>query len=180
MAAEGHIGLAVTGTHGKSTTTALLGHLLEVAGLDPTVEVGAFIPAWGAIGPAGRRRPIRRRGGRVRRQLPELPPRGAIVTNVEMDHPDFFADREAVLASMERFVRGMRRRAHRPRPILLAAAGGPWRRRAPRAPRDWEGDVTRYGPGGTVRPQRRYDGGGRRSRWVGQPFDALWLGRTTC
>ena len=34
-------------------------------------------------------------------------PAGAIVTNVEMDHPDFFADREAVLASMERFVRGM-------------------------------------------------------------------------
>ena len=48
MAAEGRIGLAVTGTHGKSTTTALLGHLLEVAGLDPTVEVGAFIPAWAA------------------------------------------------------------------------------------------------------------------------------------
>jgi UDP-N-acetylmuramate--alanine ligase len=39
MAAPGRIGLAVAGTHGKSTTTALLGHLLISAGLDPTVEV---------------------------------------------------------------------------------------------------------------------------------------------
>ena len=43
MAAPGRVGVGVTGTHGKSTTTALLGHLLAVAGLDPTVEVGAFI-----------------------------------------------------------------------------------------------------------------------------------------
>ena len=49
MAAPGRLPLAVTGTHGKSTTTALLGHLLVAAGLDPTVEVGAFIGAWGAI-----------------------------------------------------------------------------------------------------------------------------------
>ncbi len=58
MSADGRIGLAVTGTHGKSTTTALLGHLLEVAGLDPTVEVGAFIPAWGASVRPGRGAPF--------------------------------------------------------------------------------------------------------------------------
>src|SRR5687768_3603111 len=58
QAAPGRIGLAVTGTHGKSTTTALLGHLLIVAGLDPTVEVGAFMAPWGASVRAGRGAPF--------------------------------------------------------------------------------------------------------------------------
>src|SRR5688500_9454573 len=39
--------LAVSGTHGKSTTTAMLGTLLEDAGLDPTVELGAKVFKWG-------------------------------------------------------------------------------------------------------------------------------------
>ena len=62
MAAEGRIGLAVTGTHGKSTTTALLGHLLISAGLDPTVEVGAFI-GLGSHRPARQRSAVPGGGG---------------------------------------------------------------------------------------------------------------------
>ena len=107
MAAEGRIGLAVTGTHGKSTTTALLGHLLEAAGMDPTVEVGAFIPAWGATVRLGGGAPFLVEADEFGDNFLNYHPAGAIVTNVEMDHPDYFADREAVLASMERFVRGM-------------------------------------------------------------------------
>ena len=107
MAAEGRIGLAVTGTHGKSTTTALLGHLLIGAGMDPTVEVGAFIRAWGATVRPGGGAPFLVEADEFGDNFLNYHPAGAIVTNVEMDHPDFFADREAVLDSMERFVRGM-------------------------------------------------------------------------
>ena len=50
-------------------------------------------------------------------------PAAAIVTNVEMDHPDYFADESAVMDSFERFVRGMGtdpalgRRCCSPRPV---------------------------------------------------------------
>src|SRR5258708_4867082 len=40
--------IAVCGTHGKSTTTAMVGKILEGAKLDPTVELGAIVPGWGA------------------------------------------------------------------------------------------------------------------------------------
>ena len=97
MTAEGRIGLAVTGTHGKSTTTALLGHLLISAGLDPTVEVGAFIGPWGATVRPGNGAPFLVEADEFGDNFLNYHPAGAIVTNVEMDHPDFFADREAVL-----------------------------------------------------------------------------------
>ena len=97
----------MTGTHGKSTTTALLGHLLVAAGLDPTVEVGAFIGAWGASVRAGGGAPFLVEADEFGDNFLNYHPAGAIVTNVEMDHPDYFADAAAVMDSFERFVRGM-------------------------------------------------------------------------
>jgi UDP-N-acetylmuramate--alanine ligase len=43
---KGKFVIAVAGTHGKSTTTALMGLALTAGGLDPTVEVGALVPTW--------------------------------------------------------------------------------------------------------------------------------------
>ncbi|MDQ2673140.1 MAG: Mur ligase domain-containing protein, partial [Chloroflexota bacterium] len=107
MAAPGRIGVGVTGTHGKSTTTALLGHLLITAGLDPTVEVGAFIEAWGASVRSGGGAPFVVEADEFGDNFLNYRPAAAIVTNVEMDHPDFFADPSAVMRSFEAFVRGM-------------------------------------------------------------------------
>ncbi len=107
MAAPGRIGLGVTGTHGKSTTTALLGHLLVSAGLDPTVEVGAFIEGWGASVRVGHGAPMLVEADEFGDNFLHYHPAGAIVTNVEMDHPDYFANAESVMDSFERFVRGM-------------------------------------------------------------------------
>ncbi|HYN63326.1 MAG TPA: UDP-N-acetylmuramate--L-alanine ligase [Candidatus Limnocylindrales bacterium] len=150
MGAQGRIGLAVTGTHGKSTTTALLGHLLIVAGLDPTVEVGAFMQAWGATVRPGDGAPFLVEADEFGDNFLNYNPAGAIVTNVEMDHPDFFADREAVLASMERFVRGtLPNPALGGRLLLTAAADGGAQDLLARL-RDWDGRVIRYGPGGEV------------------------------
>ena len=150
MAAPGRIGIGVTGTHGKSTTTALLGHLLVGAGLDPTVEVGAFIPAWGASVRPGDGAPFVVEADEFGDNFLNYHPAGAIVTNVEMDHPDFFADRAAVMDSFERFVRGMSPNAGVGGRLLLAAAGDPGADELVQRLDGWEGRIVRYGPGGEV------------------------------
>jgi len=161
MAAEGQIGLAVTGTHGKSTTTALLGHLLETAGMDPTVEVGAFIPAWGASVRIGQGAPFLVEADEFGDNFLNYHPAGAIVTNVEMDHPDYFADRDAVLASMERFVRGMAPDPTLGGRLLLTTAADSGSQALLERLGGWEGRILRYGPGGEIEAQDvAYAGGG--------------------
>jgi UDP-N-acetylmuramate--alanine ligase len=150
QSAPGRIGLAVTGTHGKSTTTALLGHLLVEAGMDPTVEVGAFIGAWGSSVRPGGGAPFLVEADEFGDNFLSYHPAGAIVTNVEMDHPDYFADLDAVMASFERFVRGMGRHTALAGRLLLVAADDPGAMRLADRLSDWEGRILRYGPGGDV------------------------------
>ncbi|MGQ0608509.1 MAG: UDP-N-acetylmuramate--L-alanine ligase [Chloroflexota bacterium] len=150
QAAPGRIGLGVTGTHGKSTTTALLGHLLIAAGLDPTVEVGAFIDAWGASVRPGGGAPFLVEADEFGDNFLNYRPAGAIVTNVEMDHPDYFADRAAVMDSFERFARGMRPHPALDGRLLVVAADDPGASELVGRLNDWGGRILPYGPGGEV------------------------------
>ena len=150
QAAPGRIGLAVAGTHGKSTTTALLGHLLVAAGLDPTVEVGAYVGAWGASVHPGAGAPFLVEADEFGDNFLHYHPAGAIVTNVEMDHPDYFADAAAVMDSFERFVRGMGSHPSLGGRLLLLASGDPGASELARRLRGWDGHVVRYGPGGEI------------------------------
>ena len=177
MQAEGRIGLAVTGTHGKSTTTALLGHLLESARMDPTVEVGAFIPAWGATVRLGAGAPFLVEADEFGDNFLNYHPAGAIVTNVEMDHPDYFADREAVLVSMERFVRGMGEDERLAGRLLLTTASDSGSQALLERLAGWEGRIVRYGPGGEVEARDvAYAGGGATFTLFEQPFDSPLAG----
>jgi UDP-N-acetylmuramate--alanine ligase len=177
MAAGGRIGLAVTGTHGKSTTTALLGHLLQVAGMDPTVEVGAFIPAWGASVRPGGGAPFLVEADEFGDNFLHYHPAGAIVTNVEMDHPDFFADRAAVLASMEAFVRGMGESQALGGRLLLTTAADPGAGALLARLEGWEGRIVTYGPGGEVEARDvAFVGGGARFTLFEHPFESPLAG----
>ncbi|MDP9251270.1 MAG: UDP-N-acetylmuramate--L-alanine ligase [Chloroflexota bacterium] len=177
MAAEGRIGLAVTGTHGKSTTTALLGHLLLSAGMDPTIEVGAFIPAWGATVRPGGGAPFLVEADEFGDNFLNYHPAGAIVTNVEMDHPDFFANRDAVLDSMGRFVRGMGEDVRLGGQLLLTTAADTGSQALLARLGDWEGRILRYGPGGDVEAQGvAYGSGGTRFRLFEQAFESPLAG----
>ena len=150
MLGTGRIGLGVTGTHGKSSTTALLGHLLTAAGLDPTVEVGAFIDAWGASVRAGDGAPFLVEADEFGDNFLNYHPAGVIVTNVEMDHPDYFADASAVMDSFERFVRGMGGQSALNGRLLVVSADDPGAMELVGRLRGWEGRIVRYGPGGEV------------------------------
>ncbi len=173
MDAEQHLGLAVAGTHGKSTTTALLGHLLIGAGLDPTVEVGATIADWGgaSVRPGGGA-PFVVEADEFADNFLSYHPAAAILTNLEMDHPDYFADRDAVLASFERFVRGMRADPRvGPVPFVLAAAGDPGLNDLLARLDGWQGSAMRYGPGGhLVAVSVRYDASGTAFELDGQAY----------
>jgi UDP-N-acetylmuramate--alanine ligase len=177
MAAEGRIGLAVTGTHGKSTTTALLGHLLIAAGMDPTVEVGAYMREWTATVRPGHGAPFVVEADEFGDNFLNYHPAGAIVTNVEMDHPDYFADREAVLRSMERFVRGMSSSDRFGGRLLLTPAANPGSRELLDRLGDWEGRVIRYGPGGEVTASDvELHSGGTRFTLFEHPFASTLAG----
>jgi UDP-N-acetylmuramate--alanine ligase len=177
MAAEGRIGLAVTGTHGKSTTTALLGHLLIASGLDPTVEVGAFMKDWGATVRPGSGAPFVVEADEFGDNFLNYHPAGAIVTNVEMDHPDYFADRDAVLGSMGRFVRGMSSHPTLGGRLLLTTAADEGSRDLLDQLDNWDGRVVRYGPGGEVEASDvELHSGGARFRLFEQAFDSPLAG----
>jgi UDP-N-acetylmuramate--alanine ligase len=88
-----------------------------------------------------------------------------------MDHPDFFADRGAVLASMERFVRGMGESPALGGRLLLLAADDPGTRDLLARLEGWQGRVLRYGPGGDVVAEAvRYQPDGTEFRLFSQDF----------
>jgi UDP-N-acetylmuramate--alanine ligase len=74
-------------------------------------------------------------------------PAVAIATNVEMDHPDYFADEDALLDSFERYVRGTVP-AGGVGPLLITAAADRGATTLLSRLGDWGGRVVRYGPGG--------------------------------
>lgn len=101
---EDSYGIAVAGTHGKTTTTGMIAHLLMEAGLDPTVIVGGILPSLGANGRSGDGEHFVVEADEYDNMFLGLKPRMAVVTNLEHDHPDFFATMADYLAAFRRFV----------------------------------------------------------------------------
>ncbi len=98
---EGHIGIAVAGTHGKTTTTAMIATALWEAGLDPTFIIGGTLVGWGINARAGGGPHFVLEADEYDRTFLGLAPQVAVVTNVEHDHPDCyptFADFRAAFA----------------------------------------------------------------------------------
>lgn len=89
---RGRRGVAVAGTHGKTTTTALTGHLLIAAGLDPTVIVGGRALGLGGHARVGAGELMVCEADEFDRSFLELNPELAVVTNLEAEHLDCYAD----------------------------------------------------------------------------------------
>jgi len=102
---EGRFGIAVAGSHGKTTIAAMLALLLTDAGLDPTFIVGGIMENLGTNARAGRGRYFVIEADEYDRTFLGLRPRIAVVTNIEMDHPDCYPELDDLMEVFREFVR---------------------------------------------------------------------------
>jgi UDP-N-acetylmuramate--alanine ligase len=98
-------GLAVAGTHGKSTITAMLGVILEKAGLDPTVIVGTRVIQWQSNARVGNSRYLVAEADEYCNNFLHYSPQALILTSLEYDHPDFFKDFREYQETFQQLIR---------------------------------------------------------------------------
>lgn len=96
--------IAISGTHGKSTTTALVGVLFETAKFEPMVVVGAKVPNWKTNFRFGVGEVFITEADEFNDNFLHYHPSVAVINNIEFDHPDYFKSENEVLRSFEKFV----------------------------------------------------------------------------
>jgi UDP-N-acetylmuramate--alanine ligase len=89
-------GIAVAGTHGKTTTTSLVGGILTEAGLDPTVIIGGRLRLSGTGARLGRSQYLVAEADEFDRSFLRLMPIVAVVTTIDRDHLDTYGDIAAI------------------------------------------------------------------------------------
>lgn len=97
--------IAVTGTHGKTTTTGMIARILLDEGLDPLVVVGAEVPEFGGAVVEGNGEWAVIEACEAYDGFHDLDPEIAVVTNLELDHADFHGTYERLADSVTRFLR---------------------------------------------------------------------------
>ncbi len=97
------VGIAVSGTHGKSTTTAMVAYTLHAAGADPSFVVGAIVPQLGGPSGVGGGRHFVAEACEYDRSFLDLSPRLAAILNIEEDHLDCYEDLDAILEAFRSF-----------------------------------------------------------------------------
>lgn len=89
-------GIAMAGTHGKTTTTSLVAGILEHAGIDPTVVIGGRLNATGRNAQLGQGEFLVAEADESDGSFLKLSPTIAVVTNIDPEHLDFFGDMDNV------------------------------------------------------------------------------------
>lgn len=97
-------GVAVAGTHGKTTTTSLLATIFMEAGLDPTVIIGGRLNAYGTNAMLGQGRYLIAEADESDGSFLCLLPRMSVVTNIDADHLDYYKDLDEIRDSFVDFM----------------------------------------------------------------------------
>jgi UDP-N-acetylmuramate--alanine ligase len=95
--------IAISGTHGKTTTTSMLSHILLEAEKDPTISVGGILKAIGGNIRVGNSDVFVTEACEYTNSFLDFFPKIAIMLNVEEDHMDFFKDIDDIRSSFHRF-----------------------------------------------------------------------------
>lgn len=101
---EDKIGIAIAGTHGKTTTTAMTAWVLSQLGRDPSFIAGGMINNLGVNAHAGKGKAFVIEADEYDNMFLGLKPQIEVVTSLEHDHPDFFPTLDVMFQSFEKFV----------------------------------------------------------------------------
>jgi len=100
--------VGVSGTHGKTTTSAMIAVVLEEAGLDPTIVIGGMLRNIGSNARSGKGDLAVVEADEYDRSFHELHPQIAVVTNIEADHLEYYGSFDAIAESFRVFVEGIK------------------------------------------------------------------------
>ncbi|HEX2996120.1 MAG TPA: UDP-N-acetylmuramate--L-alanine ligase, partial [Anaerolineales bacterium] len=101
---EDKIGIAIAGTHGKTTTTAMTAWVLSELGRDPSFIIGGVASNLGVNAHAGKGKAFVIEADEYDNMFLGLKPQIEVVTSLEHDHPDFFPTLDVMFQSFEKFV----------------------------------------------------------------------------
>ena len=143
--------VAVSGTHGKTTTSAMIAHVLRACGADPSWCIGGELPPDGAPAGIGKSDWLAIEADESDGTLAHYAPEIAVITNVEFDHMEHFASKEAMIECFRAFARQAKAVvfcADDPEASKIGAeAGGTSYGFAPGAA--FRGEILEAGPAGT-------------------------------
>ena len=95
--------IGVAGTHGKTTTSSMIGYMLVAAGVDPTIVVGGEVTAWDGNARVGGSEyfvaEVDESDGSIVKHSPKI----GIITNIELDHPDHYKSLDEVIGVFTTF-----------------------------------------------------------------------------
>ena len=99
--------IAVAGTHGKSTTTGMVGKMLEDNGFDPLVMIGAKVTSWGGNCRYGKGEYFVIEADEFNDNFLHYHPEIIILNNIEFDHPDYFVSEKQLFESFSKFINNL-------------------------------------------------------------------------
>ncbi len=97
-------GIAIAGTHGKTTTTSMAALILCEADLDPTIVIGGEVNDMGGSAKLGRGKYLVAEADESDGSFLKLFPELAVITNIEADHLDYYSNLEAVVDAFGTFI----------------------------------------------------------------------------
>ena len=95
--------IAISGTHGKTTTTSMVSHILLEGKCDPTISVGGILPAIGGNIRVGESETFVTEACEYTNSFLSFFPKISIILNIDADHLDFFKDLDDIRHSFRRF-----------------------------------------------------------------------------
>ncbi len=100
-----YYGIAVCGSHGKTTTSAWLGYVLAKSGKAPNVLVGSRVPQFNGSSLVGRSRYFIAEVDEYQNKLQYFKPQGVLLNNIEFDHPDYFKNQASYTKVFADFIK---------------------------------------------------------------------------